>query len=517
RLELDGVLLSWAVTRGPSLNPADKRLAVRTEDHPLDYGGFEGVIPSGYGAGTVMLWDNGTWAPEEDPHEGLKKGSLKFTLHGHRLKGSWALVRLKPRPGESRKRENWLLIKHRDKYASEDTIAVEKWTTSVESKRTIEQMARAHGSLHARAATRAARASAKTSSKKTSSTKKNGVEEDARLPKHAPAFVAPQLAQLRDAPPEGDNWLHEIKFDGYRIIAVIDGGRVRLFTRNRQDWTKRYARIASVLSSLKLGDCTLDGELVALDEKGQGSFSRMQQQADNPSIELVYYVFDLLNDHGVDIRTLPLAERKARLASLIGQGTDYIRYSDHIIGDGADVLASACAMKLEGVVSKRADAKYTSGRSPMWIKSKCTGEDEFVIGGYRLSDKKGRAFRSLLLGEFGKGKGEDKLIYRGRVGTGFDDQTFRTLLPQLERLRRKTSPFASTPADAKRNAVWVEPKLVAQVAYFETTPDGHLRHPSYLGLREDKPAKQVKAGSSSVSIAAQPMATKAIAAKKKAA
>jgi bifunctional non-homologous end joining protein LigD len=507
RLELDGVLLSWAVTKGPSLNPADKRLAVRTEDHPLDYGSFEGVIPSGYGAGTVILWDNGTWEPEEDPREGLKKGSLKFTLHGHRLKGSWALVRLKPRPGESRKRENWLLIKHRDKYASEDTVAVEKWTNSVESKRTIEQMARAHGSLHARAASRAARATTKKSA---------ASKEDAKLPKRAPAFVAPQLAQLREAPPDGDNWLHEIKFDGYRIIAVINGGRVRLFTRNKQDWTKRYARTASVLSSLKLGDCTLDGELVALDDKGQGSFSQMQQQADNPSIELVYYVFDLLNDHGVDIRTLPLAERKARLASLIGQGTEYIRYSDHIIGDGAEVAASACSMKLEGVISKRADAQYSSGRGPMWVKSKCVGDDEFVIGGYRLSDKKGRAFRSLLLGEFGKGKEKDKLVYRGRVGTGFNDETFRTLLPKLERLKRKTSPFASTPVEAKRNAVWVEPKIVAQVAYFETTPDGHLRHPSYLGLREDKPAKQVKAGTSSVSAAAQPMATKTKAAKKKA-
>jgi bifunctional non-homologous end joining protein LigD len=508
RLELDGVLLSWAVTKGPSLNPADKRLAVRTEDHPLDYGKFEGVIPSGYGAGTVILWDNGTWEPEEDPHEGLRKGSLKFTLHGHRLKGSWALVRLKPRPGESRKRENWLLIKHRDSHASADTVAVEKWTNSVESKRTIEQMARAHGSLHARAASRAARATVKKSKATRNGGPRKGGEEDARLPKRAPAFVAPQLAQLRDAPPDGDNWLHEIKFDGYRIIAVIDGGRVRLFTRNKQDWTKRYARTASVLSSLKLGDCTLDGELVALDDKGQGSFSRMQQQADNPSIELVYYVFDLLNEKGVDIRTLPLAERKARLASLIGHGTEYIRYSDHIIGDGAEVAASACSMKLEGVISKRADAKYTSGRGPMWVKSKCIGEDEFVIGGYRLSDKRGRAFRSLLLGEFGKGKDKDKLIYRGRVGTGFNDETFRTLLPRLEKLKRKTSPFTSTPTEAKRNAVWVEPKIVAQVAYFETTPDGHLRHPSYLGLREDKPAKEVKAGSSSVSIAAQPMATK---------
>lgn len=482
RLELDGVLLSWAVTRGPSLNPADKRLAVRTEDHPLQYGKFEGIIPTGYGAGTVILWDNGSWEPEEDPREGLKKGSLKFTLHGQRLKGSWALVRLKPRPGESRKRENWLLIKHRDKYANETAIAVEKWETSVESGRTVEQMARANDSkTYKRAATRATRAKTTKASR-----------EDANLPKRAPAFVWPQLAQLRDVPPAGDEWLHEIKFDGYRIIAVTNGGKTRLYTRNKLDWTKRYQRTADALAALKLGDVTLDGELVATDNNGRASFSLMQAAAEDASIPLVYHVFDLLNENGVDLRRLPLAERKARLARLIGDGSDLIRYSDHIIGDGDKVSASACSMKLEGVISKRADAKYVSGRSPMWIKSKCIGEDEFLIGGYRLSDKQGRPFRSLLVGEFDKGK----LIYRGRVGTGFNDETFSTLTPQLQKLRRDASPFISTPADARRNVVWVEPKIVAQIAYLEKTPDGLLRHPSYLGLREDKQAKEVSVSAS---------------------
>ncbi len=495
RLELDGVLLSWAVTRGPSLNPADKRLAVRTEDHPIEYGGFEGIIPAGYGAGTVILWDNGTWEPEEDPREGLKKGSLKFTLHGQRLKGSWALVRLKPRPGESRKRENWLLIKHRDRYASETTIAVDKWDDSVESHRTIEQMARANDAKkYKRAAARATKAKGKTASKEGAA---------AKLPKRVPAFVAPQLAQLREAPPQGDEWLHEIKFDGYRIIAVSHGGKVRLFTRNKLDWTKRYQRIANALSSMELGEAVLDGELVALDAKGEASFSRMQAAAEDASIKLVYYVFDLMNDGGYDIRALPLAERKARLARLIGDATESVRYSDHIMGDGDQVAASACSMRLEGVISKRADSKYSSGRSPMWIKSKCIGEDEFVIGGYRLSDKQGRAFRSLLLGEF-DGK---RLIYRGRVGTGFNDDTFRTLMPRLKKLERETSPFAETPAEARRNAVWVEPRIVAQIAYLETTPDGHLRHPSYLGLREDKQAADVSVGSSATS--ARPMAAKA--------
>ncbi len=494
RLELDGVLLSWAVTRGPSLNPADKRLAVRTEDHPLQYGKFEGIIPSGYGAGTVILWDNGSWEPEEDPREGLKKGSLKFTLHGQRLKGSWALVRLKPRPGESRKRENWLLIKHRDRYASETAIATDMWDNSVESGKTVEQMSGGGDpKKQKRATARATRAKARKAS-----------PDDAKLPKRIPAFVEPQLAQLRDAPPVGNEWLHEIKFDGYRIQAVMHGGKIRLFTRNKLDWTKRYERTAKALAALKLGDATLDGELVAMDAGGKASFSHMQAAGEDASIKLVYNVFDLLNEGGVDIRSLPLAERKARLASLIGDGSEFVKYSDHIIGDGDQVAASACSMKLEGVISKRADAKYSSGRSPMWIKSKCIGEDEFVIGGYRLSDKQGRAFRSLLVGEFDKGK----LIYRGRVGTGFNDETFKMLLPQLKKLERKTSAFVSTPTDARRNVVWVEPRLVAQIAYLETTPDGHLRHPSYLGLREDKQAKDVSVGSSSVSAAPKTMATK---------
>lgn len=500
RLELDGVLLSWAVTKGPSLNPADKRLAVRTEDHPLQYGKFEGIIPSGYGAGTVILWDNGTWAPEEDPREGLKKGSLKFTLQGHRLKGSWALVRLKPRPGESRKRENWLLIKHRDRYASETTVAVEKWTTSVESKHTVEQMARAaNANTYKRAAKRATRAKAKKAS-----------PEDAKLPKRIPAFVAPQLAQLHDAPPQGDDWIHEIKFDGYRILSVLHGRKVYLFTRNQLDWTKKYQRIADALASLKLGECTLDGELVAMDDTGEASFSKMQAAGEDHSIPLIYHVFDLLNEDGRDIRSLPLIERKARLADLIGKGSDVIRYSDHIMGDGDQVAASACSMKLEGVISKRADARYASGRGNTWIKSKCIGEDEFVIGGYRLSDKQGRAFRSLLIGEFDKGK----LVYRGRVGTGFDEETFRTLMPRLKKLERKTSPFATTPAEARSKAVWIEPKIVAQIAYLETTPDGVLRHPSYLGLREDKQAKDVSSRSSSTSVKPMAVRKKAVAKKK---
>lgn len=474
RLELEGVLLSWAVTRGPSLDPADKRLAVRTEDHPLQYGSFEGVIPSGYGAGTVILWDRGVWRPDGDPHEALTKGSLKFTLEGERLKGSWALVRLKPRKGERSKRENWLLIKHRDKYANEAKPATEGWTTSVESGRDVEEMARAApAGLARRAASRGRQAAAANS--------------DPGLPTARPVFIAPQLATLRDAAPVGDDWVHEIKFDGYRIVAVVDKGGVRLFTRKGKDWSAKYPAVATALSHLKTASAVIDGELVALDDNGEMRFSRMQAAAEDPRIPLVYHVFDLMQQNGSDLRGLPLLQRKARLAALVGKGDGVVRFSDHIMGDGDQVAASACGMQLEGVISKRADASYVSGRGLSWIKSKCIGQDEFVIGGYRRSSKQGRPFSSLLLGEFDG----SRLIYRGRVGTGFDGVAFRELAPKLRRLERRTPPFTDVPGEVRRDAVWVRPELVAQIAYLETTPDGLLRHPSYLGLREDKKAREV--------------------------
>ena len=500
RLELDGVLLSWAVTRGPSLNPADKRLAVHVEDHPVEYGGFEGVIPTGYGAGTVMLWDRGVWAPQGDPHEGLKKGNFKFVLAGERLNGGFALIRLRPRAGETSKRENWLLIKERDQWADESVVATDEWTTSVKTGLDLDRIARdgekykrgkAYSTVEKKTVKK--KAPAKKGAGRTAPAKKRASTR--RGPRVAPRFVAPQLAVLESAPPDGEGWLHEIKFDGYRIIAVIKGGKIKLFTRSQKDWTHRYARTAAALEQLGFTNAVLDGELVALDSKGHASFSMMQAATEDETIPLIYNLFDILNDEGEDVSGLPLIERKARLKARLASAPDTIVYSDHIDEDGGKVIASACSMKLEGVISKRADAPYRSGRGPAWVKSKCIGSDEFVIGGYRLSDKKGRAFRSLLLGEFDKGK----FIYRGRVGTGFNDETFRTLLPRLERLKRKTSPFETTPVDARRNAVWVTPEIVAQVAYLEATPDGHLRHPSYLGLREDKPARAVKSGTSSVS------------------
>lgn len=497
RLELDGVLLSWAVTRGPSLNPADKRLAVHVEDHPVEYGGFEGVIPSGYGAGTVMLWDRGEWAPQGDPHEMLKKGNFKFVLFGERLKGGFALVRLEPKPGE--KRDNWLLIKERDDWAEENLVATEEWTKSVKTRRSLEKIGK-EGEAYKKGKMyppdeKAGKPKSKTAPRTITKPNKGAAKKSpakkpdlSGAPRAKPQFVAPQLAQLVDAPPDGDGWIHEIKFDGYRIIAVVKSGKVTLWTRNQKDWTHKYQRIAGAVAELELGEAVLDGELVALDGNGDAAFSKMQAAAEYPSIPLEYNLFDLLNLDGHDLTGLPLTDRKQRLKALLQSAPEILKFSDHILSDGDKVLSSACHLKLEGVISKRADAPYTSGRNGAWVKSKCIGNDEFIIGGFRRSDKRGRPFSSLLLGE----RSGDKLIYRGRVGTGFDDKTFAALKKKFASRVRQSSPFDQEPADARHSAVWLRPDLVAQIAYFEQTPDGHLRHPSYLGLREDKSAAEVR-------------------------
>lgn len=481
---------------GPSLNPRDKRLAVEVEDHPVAYGGFEGVIPSGYGAGTVMLWDRGEWAPQGDARKMLKDGNFKFVLFGERLKGGFALVRMKPRPGEKPARNNWLLIKERDDWAKDDVDAIEAWTTSVKTERSL-TMIEAEGESYRKGKVYAP-GDVKVAAKKTAKRKGAAKTSLAKKPERksrlraAPQFVPPQLAKLADAPPAGEGWLHEIKFDGYRIIVVVKDGKARLFTRNAKDWTHKYTRIAKAVESIGLRNAVFDGELVALDETGAAAFSRMQAAAEDPAIPLQYHLFDLINVEGQDTRTFPLLERKERLKDILASPPEGVSYSDHIRLEGDQVLASACSMKLEGVISKRADAPYESGRRGGWIKSKCIGNDEFVIGGFRKSDKRGRPFSSLLLGEYAG----DKLIYRGRVGTGFDDASFGRLKAKIARRVRKTSPFDREPAEARQDAVWLKPDLVAQIAYMEKTPDGHLRHPSYLGLREDKPATEVKVAKS---------------------
>jgi bifunctional non-homologous end joining protein LigD len=450
RLELGGVLKSWAVTKGPSLDPSEKRLAVQTEDHPLGYESFEGVIPEGYGAGTVMLWDEGTWEPQgDDPEKELADGQLKVILHGRRLKGGWALILMKNRSSKGRK--NWLLVKERDEEAEDEGDVLEEFTSSVTTGRSLEKIAEPSGEGN------------------------------------LPPFVEPQLAKLEDQPPEGADWLHEIKYDGYRIQARKAGDRVELTTRNGKNWTARYPVIADAIRALGPGSLAIDGELVAVDDEGQSRFELLQNTGTGDPT-LVYYAFDLLSLEGEDLTRKPLRQRKERLAEIVGDDR-ILRYSDHVEGEGEEVIARACSMRLEGIISKKADASYRSGRGSGWIKSKCIGNDEFVVGGFRSSDKKGRPFASLLVGEFVDGV----LEYRGRVGTGFDESDLEDLAALMKPLRRDEAPFRDLPSDAKRDAVWVEPKLVAQVAYTEKTKAGLLRHPSFLGLREDKEPDEVTA------------------------
>ncbi len=475
RLELDGVLKSWAVTKGPSTNPADKRLAVRVEDHPLDYGDFEGTIPEGqYGGGTVMLWDTGSWEPIGDPHEGLEKGDLKIRLNGRRMKGEWVLVHMKGRDTHTKSgtdRQNWLLIKHHDKFASDDGEPLtERFVTSVSTGRTMEGIAKGN----------------KPRRKALEATPPTRVWSGGKA-QALPDFRPPQLATLVDKVPEGSDWLFEMKYDGYRCLAAIAGNQVRLYTRNGNDWTKQFHALVEPLSKLTKGSVLMDGEICAFKD-GRTDFSSLKEALSNGS-PLTYFAFDLLEQDGEDMAGLPLIERKQWLQKLLGHthGGDAIQFSDHVRGHGDKVLKAMCEAAQEGVVAKRADAPYRGERTHSWLKIKCTKRQEFVIGGWRPSERK-NTFASLLLGTW---EG-DRLIYRGRVGTGFSVEEAGKLQDAMDRRVRKTSPFADAPRDISRHARWVAPELVGEVAFTEFTPDGHLRHPSFLGLREDKKASEVK-------------------------
>lgn len=472
RLELDGVLKSWAVTKGPSLDPRDKRLAVRTEDHPLEYGSFEGTIPKGeYGGGAVMVWDRGTWTPQGDPRRGLETGRLKFDLHGERLQGGFALVRL-PRRGEE-SRENWLLVKEKDSDADPSVDPIREWTKSVVTGRSFAEIAAGDDVWSSKEGARRPIPDAPRRAK--------GVLS---LPK----FRAPQLATLAVEPPSGSEWLHEIKFDGYRVIAATAGGKSRLYTRSGLDWTAKFGRIGEAIAQLPMRSALIDGEAVVTDDEGRSDFGRLQRALETRADVLTFYAFDLLELDGEDIVATQLVDRKARLAELLRQAPAAIQYSDHIVGGGPKFLAECCRMRLEGVVSKRANRPYVSGRTLGWIKTKCMGRDEFVIGGFRPSTKKARPFASLLLGEFDG----DEFHYRGRVGAGFGDRDLADIVKKLRKLARETPPFVDVPKAIRREARWVEPRLVAEVAYAERTADGYLRHPSFIALREDKPAREVK-------------------------
>ena len=442
RLELDGVLKSWAVPKGPSLDPADKRLAVQTEDHPLDYGEFEGVIPEKqYGAGEVLLWDRGEWTPEDpDPRAALRRGRLHFRLDGEKLRGSWTLTRL-------RDAKNWLLIKRTDENARKDVDIVEQRPESV--KRAPKK------------SRRAAKA-------------------------ELPAFITPQLATLFTAPPKSGDWVYEVKHDGYRMLARLSPDGVRLFTRSGNEWTAKLPHLVKALEKIGVENAWVDGEIVVLAADGRASFQALQNAFEaGADSKIVYYVFDAPFLDGRDQRQLGLRERKARLKKVF-KGNNAVRFSEDLTGSAAEVLEHACKLGLEGLIGKQAESVYTAGRTKSWIKLKCRLRQDFVIAGYTAPKGSRSGFGAIVLGVYEKPR---KLVYAGKVGTGFDDERLSTLSNKFAQLKSKDSPLENPPRE--KGITWLRPKLVAQVEFTERTNEGLIRQGSFMGLREDIPAKQV--------------------------
>ncbi len=456
RLEWEGALLSWAVPKGPSYDTRDKRLAVQVEDHPLEYRNFEGTIPKGeYGGGTVMLWDEGYWEPQADVENGLREGVLKLVLEGRRLKGKWALVRLKAKEGENK--SNWLLLKEKDEYIK-DTNGISEFTTSIRTGRTMPEIEKG---------------------------------EDDKAARNPMDHVNVQLAKLVTEVPEGEDWLFELKYDGYRILAYIEANIARLITRNGNDYTQRFHAVAASLTDWAAGRAMiLDGEMVITDAQGKTDFQALQDYMRNPADKnLTYIVFDLLALDGKDLRVHPLIERKDILETLIKDAPINIYYSKHVRGNGKESLLAACESNMEGIIGKKANSVYSGTRNGDWIKLKCGKRQEFVIGGYTLTDKRESGVSSLLLGFYA----EEDFVYAGRAGTGLNELDRKTLEDKFQNIKRTEPPFQSAPKPRPGEKItWLEPELVAEVKFAEWTEEHLLRQASFKGLRMDKEPKTIK-------------------------
>jgi bifunctional non-homologous end joining protein LigD len=469
RLEYNGVLKSWAIPKGPSLSPDDKRLAVQVEDHPLDYATFEGNIPKDeYGAGAVLLWDKGYWTPEGDVARGLKQGKLLFSLHGEKLQGKWALLLMH----NDSKKKNWLLIKLEDKDAQtkrKQANIVDRKPKSVLSDRTIKEIATDNGK------------------KQINHIELSSLGEDAPFPE----IIAPELATLSNQVPQNNQWLHEVKFDGYRILTQKKNDQTRLLTRNKHDWTKKMPSIAKALNDLQVNSVIFDGEVITLDEKGLSNFQLLQNVLKNSQTSLIIYcIFDVLYWNGRSLLNVPLIQRKKVLQKILNNCPPILFYVDHVQGEGQIVFGSACECGLEGIISKRLDSYYIQKRTRDWLKNKCYQEQEFVIGGYSKPRGKRRYFGALLLGYYDK---DQHFMYCGRVGTGFTEETLKNIYQKIKTIRTKNSPFLNALSNAEQKDVtWVKPHLVTQISLTEWTKEGRLRHPSFKGLRSDKPPQEVK-------------------------